>query len=572
MSDERRIIEPQCHEFIAELNINSDGLNPWFAADKLVKEGGGSVEIENATIGVFDCPATVRLSYQESGLVPPEGGKTLAGTEVQHENIREFRIHVEANDGLGLRSVNFHMRPRWANLESEADDGTTTEVSVPESLVNEHTDAVSVRATGSYIPFEDYQALLGQAADALGIRPGYFTDCHTSSTIIDAARYVRIRRGQSGPIHARDGPLVQLAHVLENDRDGYRKIVQNDRDKRGQATPGFYHTATIGPDRVREVWPNHGLPKEVKHYLKDDYHEREDKLKHPKLEAAYQVSKWNDTLYFDDDGIEQLYTELDESLYSVLKAAGIDLRGGDGSPYVDDHYFNNENAMLGDTAVVSLDLAQVRQEQEHVVVKHLAGGLSPVQQEALSTLVTDGGEVSAEDVADEHNRHRESVYRALDAMEHMIDKEYGRLSLRSTYVAELVNTAINEAEEAVSKATAATAEALEAAERGLDERTSAFIAWQEAHGVTFTEKDDSVSLSFGEIAADDRNEARRIVREKLREGLQLWDEMNRDIIKFRSGSWTAHAEVKENSHLRSLPTKTKTAHMGSKIWKTITPR
>jgi len=166
----------------------------------------------------------------------------------------------------------------------------------------------------------------------------------------------------------------------------------------------------------------------------------------------------------------------------------------------------------------------------------------------------------------------DSVYRALDGMEDMIEKEYGRLSLRSTYVAELVNTALDEAKDAVSRATTATAEALEAAERGLDERTSAFIAWQEAHGVTFTEKDDSVSLSFGEIAADDRNEARRIVREKLREGLQLWDDMNRDVIKFRSGRWTAHAEVKENANLRSLPTKTKTAHMGSDVWKTITPR
>ena len=571
MSDARRIIEPQCHEFTANLNFNSDGLKPWFAADSLVKDGGGSVKIENATIGVFDCPADVKLYYQDSALKPPEGGSTLAGTEISHDTIREFRISVEAKDGLGERKANFHIRPRWANLEAEADDGTTTEIPVPDSLVNEHTDAVNVRASGSNIPFEDYQPLLGQAADALGIRPGYFTECHATSNVQDAARYVRIHRGQSGPVHARDGPIVQLAHVLENDRDGYRKLVQNDRDKRGQATPGFYHTCTIGPDRVREVWPNHGLPKEVKHYLKDDYHEQEGALKHPKLEAAYQVSRDDGTLHFDGENVEQLYTELDETLYSMLEAAGIDLRGGDGSPYVADHYFSDENATT-DAAVVSLDLAQVRQEQEHVVVKHLSGGLSPVQQEALSTLVTDGGEVSAEDVADEHNRHMDSVYRALDGMEDMIEKEYGRLSLKSTYVAELVHTAIDEAKDAVGKATTATAEALEAAERGLDERTSAFIAWQEAHGVTFTEKDDSVKLSFGEIEADDYNEARRVVREKLREGLQLWDDMNRDIIKFRSGRWTAHAEVKENANMRSLPTKTKTAHLGDEVWRTITPR
>ena len=571
MTDARRIIEPQCHEFTANLNFNTDGLQPWFAADSIVKQNGGAVEIENATIGVFDCPATVKLYYQDSAIQPPEGGETLAGSTVEHDSIREYRIDVRANDGLGERKANFHFRPRWANLKAESDDGRTTEIPVPDSLANEHTDAVNVRASGSNIPFEDYTALLAQAADALNIAPRYFTDTHATSNIQDAARYVRVHRGQSGPIHARSGPLVQLAHVLENDRDGYRKLVQNDRDKRGQATPGFYHTATLGPDRVREVWPNHALPVECKHYLKDDYHERADALKHPKLEAAYQVKRHDETLYFNEDSIEQLYTELDETVYSILEAAGLSLRGGDGSPYIEDHYFNAENATT-EASVVSLDLAQVRQEQEHVVVKHLSDGLSPIQQEALGTLVTDGGTVRPDDVADAHDRHIDAVYRALDGMEDMIEKEYGGLSLKSTYVAELVHTAIENAKDAVGKATTATAEALEAADRGLDERTSAFIAWQEAHDVTFTEKDDSVSLSFGEIEADDYNEARRVIREKLREGLQLWDDMNRDVIKFRSGRWTASCEIDENAGVRSLPPKPKTTRLGDEVWRTVTPR
>lgn len=571
MTDARRIIDPQCHEFTANLNFNSDGLQPWFAADSIIKQNGGSVEIENATIGVVDCPATVKLYYQDSAIQPPERGETLAGSTVEQESIREFRIQVEANDGLGERKANFHIRPRWANLKAETDDGRTTEIPVPDSLANEHTDALNVRASGSNIPFDDYTALLGQAADAIGIRPGYFADTHATSNIQDAARYVRIHRGQSGPIHARDGPLVQLAHVLENDRDGYRKLVQNDRDKRGQATPGFYHTATLGPDRVREVWPNHALPVECKHYLKNDYHERTDDLKHPKLEVAYQVSRHDETLRFDEDSIEQLYTELDETVYSILDAAGLSLRGGDGSPYVSDHYFNAENATT-EASVVSLDLAQVRQEQEHVVVKHLADGLSPIQQEALGTLVTDGGTVSPDDLADAHDRHTDAVNRALNKMDDLIEKEYGSISLKSTYVAELVKTATENAKDAVKKATKATAEALEAADRGLDERTSAFIAWQEAHGVTFTEKDDSVSLSFGEIEADDYNEARRVVREKLREGLQLWEDMNRDVMKFRSGRWTASCEIDENSGMRSLPTKMKTERHGGEVWRTVTPR
>jgi predicted transcriptional regulator len=430
---------------------------------------------------------------------------------------------------------------------------------------------VNVKVAGSNIPFEKYQALLGQAADALGIRPGYFADTHPTSNIQDAARYVRIRRDQSGPVHARNGPIVQLAHVLEDDRDGYRKLVQNDRDKRGQATPGFYHTATLGPQRVREVWPNHALPVEVKHYLKDDYHDQEGELQHPKLEAAYQVSRHDDTLAFDQDGIQQLYRELDETVYSILEAAGLSLRAGDGSPYVEDKYFSDQNATT-EASVVQLDLAQVRHEQEHVVVKHLADGLSPIQQEALGTLVTDGGTVQPDELADAHDRHIDSVYRALSNMEDMVNREYGKVSLQSTYVAELVNTALENAKDAVGKAANATAEALEAAERGLDERTSAFIAWQEKHGVTFDEKDDAVRVSFGEVDADSRSDAIATVREKLREGLELWNAMNRDEIKFRSGRWTAEAAIDENDELRSVPTKTKTEYFGSEIWRTIRGR
>ena len=572
MTDSRRIVDPQCHEFTANLNYNDDGLKPWLAADRRVKQGDGSIKLEHADLDALDESATVKLYYQESSLLPPNNGETLAGTRVDHDTIREFRIRVEANDGLGERKVNFHIRPRWANLEAERDDGTKVEIPVPDELANNDTDAVSIRASGSNIPFDQYDDLLAQAADALGIRSGYFHDPNPTSNIQDAARYVRIHCDQSGPIHARDGPLVGLAHVLENDRQGYRKIVQNDDDEQGRNAPGYYHTATLGPDRIREVYPDHALPAEVKHYLKRDALERtkSDPLRHPKLEAAYQVSKANETLRYDDDGIQQVTTELDEIVYSVLADAGISLRGGDGSPYVEDTYFDAENAHT-DANIVSLDLAQVRHEQENVVVKHLSDGLSPVEQEALGTLVTDGGQVSPDDIAETNERNRDVVYRALDRMDDLVDREYGRVSLQSTYVAELVHDAIRNAKDAVGKATTATAEALEAADRGLDERTSAFIAWAEKHGIAYTEKDDSVKISIGEVDADSQREARSRVKEMLREGLGLWKDMNRDEAVYRAGQWTARVEVPtDRARLRSVDTdETTTEYLGGKNWKVV---
>jgi len=157
-------------------------------------------------------------------------------------------------------------------------------------------------------------------------------------------------------------------------------------------------------------------------------------------------------------------------------------------------------------------------------------------------------------------------------MDDFIEHEYGRVNLKSTYVAELVHNAVDSARKSVKRATAATAEALEAAERDLDERTSAFLAWRESHDVNFSEKDDSVKINLGEIDADSRREAKRRVKELLREGFELWKDMNRDPVKFRIGEWTAQAHVlTQESKLRSVDThETQRVGLGGKNWQEIT--
>jgi len=585
--DLRRIVQPAHHEFIVNLNFTTHGLNPWFAADSVVKQHDGGTVLEAVTLPSLDDTADVSIRFQDGSLLPPENGETPAGAEIQHETIREFRIHVSSNDEYGgLKEIDYHIKPRWYNQEAEKADGET--ITLPNPLTTAQTDGVSIRAAGSNIPFEDYGQLLREAADALGINSWYFGeeryDTHETSNIQDAARYVRVHESASGPIHARDGPLVGLAHVLENDRDGYRKLVQNDSDERDVQKPGFYHTATLGPERVREVWPNHQLPVEFKHYYKPDYHERTDGLKHPKLEAAYQTSRTDETLRYNPETISQVRRELDECLYAVLADAGLDLRAG-GETYVADEIFTATNATT-DATIVSLDLSQIRHEQEAVVYKHLVdGGLSPIEQEALGTLVTDGGDVSPTDIAEEHGRHRDAVYRALGRMDDLIQREYGRVSLRSTYAAELVHDAIQEAENAVSRATEATAQALEAADRGLDEKTSAFVAWAETHGINFREKDDGVRVQVGEIdphlpghgprdtpqPRELVKAARREARELLREGRDLWTAMNRDETQYRAGTWEARVEVPtDEAALRCTDTEeTRTEYLGGDVWKAL---
>jgi len=108
---------------------------------------------------------------------------------------------------------------------------------------------VNVRLSGSNVDLFRYQSLLRSAALALDLNPSHFRDPHDSSSVQDAARYVRVHEDASGPVHARDGPIAQLSHLLEDDRSGYRKVVQNDSNDHGEKLPGYYHTVTLGPER-----------------------------------------------------------------------------------------------------------------------------------------------------------------------------------------------------------------------------------------------------------------------------------------------------------------------------------
>ncbi|RLM56908.1 hypothetical protein DVK07_20570, partial [Halorubrum sp. Atlit-26R] len=194
------------------------------------------------------------------------------------------------------------------------------------------------------------------------------------SVVIDAARYVRLDRDVSGPVHAREGPLARMGHLLESDRSGYRKVVQDDTER-----AGYYHTVTLGPKRVRECFPDHGIPKEFKHYyarnaesLPDDH-----PLAHPKLEASYQSSRWDETLRPADH--EEIADELEEAILATLNESGLPTQPLDddgpsgGRTFVEDTYFEAET--VDRSRVLPLNLERVESDQRNVVVRQLADGL-----------------------------------------------------------------------------------------------------------------------------------------------------------------------------------------------------
>jgi hypothetical protein len=515
-----KAVSPAWHEAAMQLNFG-DGLAPYFALHSIITTSGGSRTVEFTFDGEL---WTAKAYYQSSGIVHP-GPQLPTGTEFQLDTMREFRIAIQRHgeeDPTGEQKLNAHVRPRWRGMEVERDDGTRMELELPGGL----REGVNVRLAGSNVAATRYRYLLHAAARALDVNADYFRDPLPSSTVQDAERYVRIHRDASGPIHAREGPIASLAHLLEADREGYRKLVQQDSDEEGEQVPGYYHTVTLGPERITEAFPSHRMPKEVKHYLARHAEQMDDDnpLAHPKVGVSYQVSRWDSSVGVSDDDLEQLRDELDETLHAVLADAEVELRPEHGS-YVTDSYFDAE---LGEhSRPPKLNLTEIRSEQENVVIRELAktGGVSPVEGEILETLVTDGGRVSPADIAEEHGRNVGSVRRALRRIDDLVDREYGEVGLRSSYVAEMIHDAVDELRAAGSRLAEATGEALLAAERGLDETTSALRAWLARYDVEVDTYGEAIErIELGEMRSGGGAKPYVWVKQELRRGLELWCE------------------------------------------------
>jgi ribosomal protein S18 len=530
-----KAVEPAWHEFKANLIYAKRGLSPHFALHARVNElDGKSAWCEFQADGER---WQARLTYQPSNIVPPED-VTPTGTrwELAGE-MREFRLDVrrhpkedplgdpseyDPDDRGGLQRFNVHFAPRWAGMHVRSSSGTVSEYNVPDGI----EEAINAAIIGSNIEATRYPELLRLGVNAVGVPGWNFDRLHEYSNIQDAERYVRVHKDASGPIHARDGPLAQMYHLLTSDRSGYRKLVENDTDEDGRNRPGYYSTVTLGPERIREAFPAHELPKEVKHYYSREAVSLDESnaLSHPKLGASYQVSLHDETLRWGD--LENLRDELDATVRAVLLEAGLDLAPQrDVGDFVPDAYFAAD-VLDGQPEPTVIDLDQLETTHESVVVRHLTDGLSPVEWESLEMLVTDGGKVSPRDIADATDRHVDSVRRALRRLDDLVEQKYAEVGLRSTRVAELVHEAVQEARDATRRAVEASAKAIDAAERGRDSAAAEFYAWAERHRVDVSRRNDNLTLDFSDYS-DNVNRA-------VKTGYRLWKATRHDASRFLS--------------------------------------
>jgi hypothetical protein len=508
------VIRPQTHEIRAHLIFAERGLDPYYWLDSVRKNYDGWQTEGKPTATMMHRGHEYALAYDYDG-----SGLDPWNHEDYHlETAPEFKIYFARKDALynGERADRkdaragaagtITFRPRWPDLTSDG-----KKVSVPD-LGGPYVDA-EIQASNHH-PSE-YPELLRGATTAFGGNPSYFRDIHEASNVIDLAVYVRLLRSDSGPVHAADGPIARMHSLLEGDRSGYRKHVE-DHTK----IPGYYVTTTLTPDRMAELIRGHTLPVEIKHYYPENpsHFDPDDALYHPKVEVAYQTSQTDEALYWSD--VMDAHRELTETLANTLDWAGISLRAGE--PYRSDQYFDAGDEKRMSLKLVNDPTPEIESQQENRIMK-LWGDMMESDREVVEHLLSDGGSVSPQEAADATGNSYRTIRRVIDRLEGVIQHSYGDIQIASKRhqqeLLERVRAAAGNFKSGVEAAV------VEAADAGADTARS---AWKQAkHNYDVTVKEGRNCRKVVKIGyrPESKQEAVNVAR---RLKLAFWETFGRD--------------------------------------------
>lgn len=519
----RKFLRFQCHEFDGHFHFVRDGLKPYYQLTNFRKEHNYSVN--GKPTGTFEAGGEtwhVCLDYDPQPIIP------WSDPSYQLETAYLYRIYFvcadETYDGKRadrsqrVKGGTITIRPRWPDMKrrEKADSDGDGEWSGPVKDVNGYMDLghpyIDAQVQGSNVDFDRYPDLLAEAAAEFDVPRRYFDDPAESSNINDAAVYVRIKRDESGPVYAADGPIARMHSLLVSDRDGYRKHVEDNRDR-----PGDYVTAVVDDDRAGMLIRGHSIGKEAKHYyMKDpETYNRDEFGYHPKLEVGYQTSQTDDTVYWNrntSDGEHDrhdLRRELEELLLNLIDWSGLDETGG--GQYQDDAYFKADDRERRSLKLVDCPLPEIESEQENAVMR-LWGDMNASDRSLVDTLLTDGGEIAPQDAAEKTGYCYDTILRAVDRLEGFVAHTYGELAIESDFAAQQMLKRVHAAEEQFRSSIGATV--MQAADDAQDIATEALERWQRNYDAGIDRsRDDCRALLKPRVTAVDRDDAKRIAKE-----------------------------------------------------------
>lgn len=495
------------HEGDVHFIFTDNGLKPYYAANRVDKDHGEDWKTSGkpvATTRFNGDEYALCMDYYEGGLDPWEN------PDFQLETVREYQFYFvnkasphydgdRADRADRTQGGTITMRPRWPDLKS---DGT------PVSVPDYGCAYVDLQVQASNIPHRDYRELLTSVMSAFGLPARFFDTPHPDSNVADLARYVRLRRGESGPIYAPDGPIARSHNLIQGDRTGYRKHVE-DHTK----IPGYYVTSVIEDAKADELIRGHGLGKELKHYYPNhpDNFESNEAPYHPKFEVSYQTSQTRDTLRWSE--LDDAIRELDETILNCLDWAGIGTVADTPEFVGFDPYWSVENTHKSRKSV-SCPLPDIEDEQEAVVMS-LWGDMTDAGEATVEHLLSDGGKSSMGEVAEDTGYTYRTIRAVVKRLSELIEQSYGELQFQSKKISQELKNRVQAAGERFKQAIGSTVSDIADAER--DAKRSAWSAWKKKFAVSEIDnrKDCRYLLRIG-YKPESRAEAAEILRDAFR--------------------------------------------------------
>ncbi|WP_435145940.1 hypothetical protein [Halobaculum sp. P14] len=458
------VVSTNPHEVTADLNFATagslaDNMAPYWALCKFIRklDGGGTFEaripwldgVEPHPISEAD-PADddpreeveVSLYYgtdddgNPAGKIAPHPDFGLD----QDRGMWEPRIHV---DGIGERSVGFHVRPRYAEM-THVDTGNR--IRSPFDHDHQPDRGFNVHADGSNLEPDEYPHLLRCACQVLAEVAGedwdedYFTQPLPTSNISTYERYLRLSRSLSEKLTRMGGAFHQLAMLL-SDQEGTEGAYLWDNSE----VQGYMHRLFIDQAGANILIPGHNWGTQIKSYHPEHEHsDPDDPLYHPKFGALFQRKVSNHRI--NDSTVpwsrrHDLGEQLHERLVNLLAWSGIPIdpnapgTANDEVPaFVEDWHFSPRPTRF-DVDLADDPTPQIERSQESMLVRSFqrmtTSDLSLTEQ-----LVADGGRARYDDLAEQSETSETTVYRWLSRMGDAIESQNGVISFNSAHLRE----------------------------------------------------------------------------------------------------------------------------------------
>jgi len=495
-------VECSPHEGDLHLLFDEYGLKPYFAMDQIHRDHNGLKNGNKPTqsIELDGDRWALCYDYDTDNPVDP-----WDHTDYNLQTVPEFRFYFVAKDGLyegnqadqskRVRGGTITVRPRWPGMTANGEP--------VRGVPNLGGPYIDVQVQASNIRHDLYHQLALEVISAFDVNTKYLQNPHEISNWNDAAVYTRVRREESGPIYAADGPIARTHQLLEGDREGYRQHKEDHRK-----LPGYYVSTQISDQRAHDLIKGHTLGKEIKHYYPKHPKGREpdDPLYHPKLEACYQTSITEKTVYWNET--EDMIRELEETLLNTLNWAKLPVRGGE--PYYPDECFSAEDGRRRSRKLVDCPLPEIKDAQEAAVMS-LWGSTTQSDKDVLDLLLTDGGEISPKEAAEKTGYTYRTIRNVVDRCESVIRHTYGRLEIESKHQRDLLLRRLRASEQDFRDTIEDAV--LTAAEAATDRMRSKWSQVRRKYNITVdTDPDDCRKLLKVRYEPEDSHEAREVIK------------------------------------------------------------